>query len=204
MKLILTILAMACSFTLLDCVAWAQGQTSRTYTGVNGPPAGSAAPIPDQYVVDAYGGDNEFSIVVSSPGGDNCGREFYFTGTVSFRPNQNMGSIAGPMQRCTNPDLVVYCNHPSVYEVGYTGTIERSADRSRYLIKITWPDEKWLREGCQKKREEVGTETIVLTYQPPAPPPRTPGDVVRDANDAADQVIIDAALLKGLRGGTLR
>jgi hypothetical protein len=204
MKLPLALLVVTCFSAAVCPAAWTQDAVSRTFTGTNGPGTGSATFTTDDFVVTAYGSQNEFAIVVASPGGDICGREFYFTGTVSFQPNQNKGSIGGPMQRCTNPDLVIFCDHKPIYDVAYTGTIERNDNHSHYLIKITWPDEKWLVEDCQKKREDVSTETILLSLLPPAPPPRTPGDAVRDANDAADQVIIDAALLKGLRHGTLK
>ena len=175
MKLITTLLALAWSSVWLCSAVWAQGNTSRTYTGINGPQGGKrpdtsygSLPVPDKFVVNVYGQGDEFAIEVMSPGGDICGRPFYFTGTMIFQSNQSTGSIGGPMLRCTNPDLVVSCNHKPIYEVGYTGTVERSA--GTYLIKITYPDQKWLKEDCQKKREDVGKETILLTYQPPTPP----------------------------------
>ena len=153
-------------------------------------------PVPDKFVVNVYGGENEFAIEVMSPGGDICSRPFYFTGTVIFQPNQNKGSIGGPMLRCTNPELIVHCNHEPIYEVGYTGTVERSADHSRYLIRITYPDQKWLKEDCQKKREDVGTETILLTYQPPTPPEPT----AREQVDRAKKKAVDT-WYDSMRGG---
>jgi hypothetical protein len=128
-------------------------------------------------------------------------------GNATFQPNQPIGSIGGRMLRCTYQDLIDSCAKvgialPVSYEVGFTGTIERYGNH--YVIVITYPFEIWVKEDCTEKKETVGRETIKLTYRPPGPPPRTPADVVRDANDAADQVIIDAALLKGLREGNLR
>jgi hypothetical protein len=164
--------------------------------------------IPDEYVFNFYGSegnDNEFAFEVMSPGG--CNRPWYLQGNVTFQPNQPNGSIGGRMLRCTNQELKDACAKVGIrltdyYEVGFTGTIKRYGDN--YLIKITYPYTIWVKEDCTEKRDDVGRETISLTYRPPGPPPRTPADDVRDANDAVDQVIIDAALLKGLRQGKLR
>jgi hypothetical protein len=212
MKLPIMILSLACSSALLCSAAWGQGSTSRTYTGTNGPPAGSTAPvIPDNLVFNIYGEPDvdgaldEFAFEMMSPG--RCGRPYYLRGNATFQPNQPIGTIGGQMLRCTYQDLKDACLKVGIrltdyYEVGFTGTIERYGNK--YVIVITYPFTIWVKEDCTEKKETIGRETINLTYRPPGPPPRTPGDVVRDANDAADQVIIDAALLKGLREGNLR
>lgn len=172
MKILITVISLLSLCAGLRSLAQAQDEISRTYTGTNGPQSGPGLPLPtpDNYVVNVYGGFEQFAIVVASPAADICGREFYFTGTVSFQPNQLIGSIGGPMQRCTNPDLVVFCDHKPIYEVGYTGTVERNTNDSRYLIKITWPDEKWLVEDCQKKRVDRGSEEIRLYFARRLPP----------------------------------
>jgi hypothetical protein len=208
MKLPIAILVVACSIAGLHSAARAQGDNSRTYTGTNGPrnqrtgfqnaPGG----LGEDFVANIYGTDNEFAIEVLSPGA--CNRPFYLTGTVIFQPNQSRGTIGGPMLRCTTPELKAACDRLTpYYEVSYTGTIERLPGNSVFLIKITYPYAIWVKQDCTEKRETQGTEIIRLTYRPPGPPPRTPADDIRDANDAVDQVIIDSALMKGLRGGRL-
>lgn len=212
MKLTIMILALACSSALLCSAARGRDLTSRTYTGTNGPPSGSTAPvIPDDLVFNIYGVPDvdgmldEFGFEMMSPG--RCGRPWYLQGNVTFQPNQPIGMIGGRMLRCTYQDLIDSCAKvgitlPAYYEVGFTGTIERYGNK--YVIVITYPFEIWVKQDCTEKKETIGRETIKLTYRPAGPPPRTPGDVVRDANDAVDQVIIDTVLLKEIREGKLR
>jgi hypothetical protein len=201
MKLLTTILALACSSALLCSAAWAQGNTSRTYRGTNGPPAGQQpgssygpSPTPDNFVVNVYGQGNDLTFVVTSGGGDICGRSYYFTGTVIFPAHSKTGSIGGPMLRCTDPGLVVYCNEKTVYQVTFTGTVERGD--GTFDIRITYPDEKWLKEDCKNKRTDVGTEQILLTYAPPTPPEPT----IREMIDQAKEKAADT-MYKSVRGG---
>ena len=77
MKLPITLLALFCSSALLCSAAWAQGNTSRTYTGINGPQGGKrpdtsygTLPVPDNFVVNVYGQRNEFAFEVISQGGE--------------------------------------------------------------------------------------------------------------------------------------
>ncbi|HEX5104239.1 MAG TPA: hypothetical protein VFV87_10535 [Pirellulaceae bacterium] len=178
MRLISTILA------LLLCSAWhcpsarGQGNVSRTYTGTNGPegrapfrPTGPGS-TGDHFIANIYGD----AIEVLSQGGDQCGRPFYFTGTIAIQPNQTKGTIGGPMLRCTNEELKAACAKVGIrltdyYEVGYTGTVERNPDQGAYLIKITYPYTIWVKDDCKEKRDTQGTDTILLVYQPPREDP---------------------------------
>ena len=145
MKLLITVLALIWSSLLLCSAAWAQGSTSRTYFGTNGPQGGDrpghmsgGGPAPDRFVVNIYGEGDAIPIEVMSQGRDECDRPFYFTGTMIFSGNGNSGSIGGPMLRCTNKELKDACLNKGItltdyYEVGFTGTVERSPDHRRQV-----------------------------------------------------------------------
>ena len=207
-----TFFALVCCSALTCSAACAQSLNSRTYTGTNGPPSGSTAPvIPDDFVFNVYGVPDvdgaldEFAFEMMSPG--RCGRPWYLQGNATFQPGMSHGTIGGRMLRCTYQDLIDACAKVGIrlteyYEVSFTGTIERYGDK--YLIKITYPFTIWVKEDCTEKKETIGRETIRLTYRPAGPPPRTPGDVVRDANDVVDKMVIDTVLLKEIRDGKLR
>lgn len=183
MKRMITILTLVWTSVWLCSAAWAQGTTSRTYFGSNGPQGGQQPgssihqnPTPDNLVVTVYGHDNEFAIEATSQS-DTCGRPFYIRGNMTFRPNQFTGSIGGPMLRCTNQDLKDSCARVGVtltdyYEVTFTGTVDRS-NPGIYIITITYPYAVWVKEDCKEARTVDGTEMIWLTYEPPTPPPLT-------------------------------
>jgi hypothetical protein len=204
MKLLTTILTLACSSAFLCSATWAQGNESRTFTGNNGPQGGPA--IGDNFMVNIYGQGDVIAIEVKNSGGDGeCGRPFYITGTIILAKDPatgtvlNRGSIGGPMLRCTNKDLKNACANVGVtltdyYEVGYTGTVQRSADQGSYVINITYPYATWVREDCKEARTAQGTERIVLTYSP-APPPASPDpgwtDWFRKQNEWGNQKVRD-------------
>ncbi len=200
MKLLTTILALACSSALLCSAAWAQGDPSGTYRGSNGPQGdqqpGSAynqSPAPDNFVANVYGAGNSFTLEVMPPGGDRCGRPFYFRANITFQANQPIASISGPMLRCTYQDLKDACANVGVtltdyYQVIYTGTF----DRTTGIITITYPFAIWVREDCKEARTAQGRETIMLNYTPPTPPAPTTTQTIGDILDDIEQIAIDS------------
>lgn len=207
MKLMTTILALVCSSALLCSEAWAQGNTSRTYFGTNGPQGGQQpgssrhqAPTPDNFRVNVYGQGNAFTFEALSQGGEICGRPYYFRGHVTFQANQPTGSISGPMLRCTNQELKDACAKVGVtltdyYEVTYTGTVDRSRP-GIYIITITYPYATWVREDCKEARTTEGTEMLWLTYEPPTPAEPTTRELIDRAKKKAVDTWYDS-----MRGG---